>query len=317
MCIRVRVDYYLPRLSAYFQNMPDSLSARPPLIIAGMHRSGTTLVARLLASLGVFLGWRTERNGEARTFLEINKWLLLQAGGAWDFPPPAERFAEPRARELCLRFMRYALNSVWFSFYLGRPHLRPGAPPPRYPDPWGWKDPRNTITLPLWAELYPDAPVVYVVRHGVDVAASLLERRARRLDRISRRFALGRHAYWLRLRKRRIETGPGSLDQGLALWQRYQELAEAASHCYPETFLQLRYEDLLADPVASLRRLVRHVGIEPGEASLRAAARSVRPERAFAYRDDPELAACAARHASLLARYGYGETAGVSASETQ
>ena len=33
--------------------------------------------------------------------------------------------------------------------------------------PWGWKDPRNSITLPLWQAIYPDARVL-VIRKEVD-----------------------------------------------------------------------------------------------------------------------------------------------------
>ena len=29
------------------------------------------------------------------------------------------------------------------------------------PFPWGWKDPRNSITLPLWLRLYPEAKIIF------------------------------------------------------------------------------------------------------------------------------------------------------------
>ena len=44
----------------------------------------------------------------------------------------------------------------------------------RFDQPWGWKDPRNVFTLPLWLRVFPEAKIIYIVRNGVDVAASLL-----------------------------------------------------------------------------------------------------------------------------------------------
>lgn len=48
----------------------------PPVIIIGMHRSGTSLVARLLDVLGLFLGKYKDENHEARLFISINDWFL-------------------------------------------------------------------------------------------------------------------------------------------------------------------------------------------------------------------------------------------------
>jgi hypothetical protein len=41
---------------------------------------------------------------------------------------------------------------------------------------WGWKDPRNSITMPFWRSLLPDAKVVICVRNPAEVAASLSRR---------------------------------------------------------------------------------------------------------------------------------------------
>ena len=286
--------------------MPAGKTQQAPVIVAGMHRSGTTLVARVLRELGVFLGWRTEENGESRTFLEINKWLLLQAGGAWDFPPPPSRFADPAARDLCVRFMKYALNSVWFSFYRGRPHLRPNGSPPRFPYPWGWKDPRNTVTLSLWHVLYPDARVVYVTRHGVDVAASLKRRHSRRMASLAADFDRRRHGFWLRLRKRRLETFPGDLPDALDLWRSYQEIAAQSAELFADRFHHLRFESLLTSPESELERVGGALGLDVPQAALDRAKALIDPRRAFAFRADPVLAALAEENADLLARFGYG-----------
>ncbi len=30
---------------------------------------------------------------------------------------------------------------------------------------WGWKDPRNTFTLPMWLSIFPKARVLHVLRN--------------------------------------------------------------------------------------------------------------------------------------------------------
>ena len=58
----------------------------PPLLISGMHRSGTTLLVEILMKFGFFPGERLDENLEATFFQRINEWVLRRSGGAWDNP---------------------------------------------------------------------------------------------------------------------------------------------------------------------------------------------------------------------------------------
>ena len=40
-------------------------------------------------------------------------------------------------------------------------------------EPWGWKDPRNAVTLPFWKGLLPSMKVIVCVRHPAETASSL------------------------------------------------------------------------------------------------------------------------------------------------
>ena len=62
-----------------------------PIIVLGMHRSGTTMVARLLSHMGVFMGADVDANHESRLFQGLNDWLLTRAGARWDEPAPFDR----------------------------------------------------------------------------------------------------------------------------------------------------------------------------------------------------------------------------------
>jgi hypothetical protein len=58
----------------------------PPIIILGMHRSGTSMINGLLQRAGVFIGHRQlpSRQHEAVFFLRFNEWIFSQANATWD-----------------------------------------------------------------------------------------------------------------------------------------------------------------------------------------------------------------------------------------
>jgi len=139
-----------------------------PVCIAGMHRSGTSLLTRLLQCCGLYLGPderfmrgtpdNTEGYWEHKGFVEINDEILIRLGGSWGHPPlplltpdwvvrPELADIRARAEELLLDFA--------------------GT------EPWGWKDPRNSLTFPFWKSLHPGLKVVICLRHPSENARSL------------------------------------------------------------------------------------------------------------------------------------------------
>ena len=117
-----------------------------PVIIIGMHRSGTTMITRLLESLGLFVGHNKESNHEAIFFHRINLWIASQCGGFWDHPEPIHELVENRdIRPMVTNYIDgYLLQSPRTVSFLGwRKYLRYRNP--RNLDvPWGWKSPLNT-----------------------------------------------------------------------------------------------------------------------------------------------------------------------------
>ena len=191
------------------------------------------------------------------------------------------------------------------SMYLGRPFCSRVREPPRFRGLWGWKDPRNTLTLPLWAELYPDARVIAVVRHGVDVAQSLVSRAQRRLLSMDENFHSRRRWFWLRLRKRRFETQLGRLPEAFALWQQYQRRAALGAESFGDRFLSVRFEELVCAPHDAFARVAAHLEMNPSPSRLSAAITDVQPGRAYAYRKDAALRTFAGEHAEALGVWGY------------
>jgi hypothetical protein len=132
-----------------------------PVCIAGMHRSGTSMVASLLHAAGLYLGIEADvlpGLKENRRFNNVNQRILKQLGGNWDEPPPIPNewagsgFDRQRAEVRAL-FAHFANH-----------------------EPWGWKDPRTCLTLPFWQELLGPMRVVIVVRNPLEVAESLQQR---------------------------------------------------------------------------------------------------------------------------------------------
>lgn len=282
--------------------------ASTPIIIIGMHRSGTSLVARLLDALGLYQGRRLDANHEAVYFQRINDWLLRQAGAAWDHPEPIDHLlAHEGFRRLAGDHVESLLagpHRVGFAGWRGlvAGDLR------RLGRPWGFKDPRSTFTLPIWRDVLPEARVVHVIRCGVDVAASLVRRVDRRLQELERHPpACG----WGRFRLRPFEVSLtntircADLEEGLALWERYvrrgrQHVAELG-----ERAIEVRYEDILAGPVEQVRALAAFAGVTDDAQAIGRLTGSIRADRAFAYRRDRSLVELADRWAPRLAELGY------------
>jgi len=140
-----------------------------PVMIAGMHRSGTSMIARLLNLSGLYLGREDELYAgaadnaegfwEHRSFVELNDVILTHFGGGWDLPPtfPIDWDERPDVQPFVERAKALAES---FDGHAS----------------WGWKDPRNCLTIGLWRRLIPDLKIVLCVRHPNEVAQSLQKR---------------------------------------------------------------------------------------------------------------------------------------------
>ena len=57
-----------------------------PIIICGMHRSGTSLLSRILSDIGIFMGKYQDENNESIYFQRLNRWMMSCIASSWDFP---------------------------------------------------------------------------------------------------------------------------------------------------------------------------------------------------------------------------------------
>jgi sulfotransferase family protein len=293
-----------------------ALSAvRQPVILLGMHRSGTAMIARLLDALGLFQGSELQEDHESTWFLELNDLMLRRINAAWDDPGPMVGFLEnPQAFELTRKCLEDDLSSGRSREFLGKKwSLKPGGLP-AYDRPWGWKDPRTLFTLPLWLSLFPGAKLLYIVRNGVDVASSLrvreigeLARRNKEFDAktsVGGRFRIARAGF-------KGSARCLTLDGAFAVWEQYVAQAESALARVSNPRKVIRFETFLQSPEMPIKEMAEFCGLEVGDAAIREAIAKVglNAGRANAFGADPAVREFyeRVRSSRWMVHHGYGQ----------
>ena len=154
---------------------------RRAICILGMHRSGTSALARLLNILGVYLGEpdrllaaddavNPEGFWEHVGIMKCQDRLLHALGRTWYDPTP---LPEGWISSADCRSCKDDLLSIIEEEFADKAI-------------WGWKDPRTCLLLPMWDELACSLGLridyVMIVRNPLDVAASLSKRDAMLVD---------------------------------------------------------------------------------------------------------------------------------------
>jgi hypothetical protein len=215
------------------------------VVVLGFHRSGTSMVTRMLNLLGVELGDASqllepeERDNargywEPRWMIELNEELLAQLGAG-----PFRSFAPEPGWELAPKLDPLRERA--------RKHLESHFASTRT---WGWKDPRTSLTLPFWRTVV-EQPMAFVicVRSPADAVASALKRGLVDIHR------------W-EYAERWLDYTAASLDNTEA-----------------DERLLVFYEDALHDPAGETRRLAAFIGTEePSPERLEETVASVDPD---------------------------------------
>jgi hypothetical protein len=209
-----------------------------PVCIAGAPRSGISLVSKLLSECGLHLGQAgdpgslgtgdTDVVPEDSRFGELNEDILSALGGGWDCPPsgPAKWNEDQELRRL--RSQAQLLLREFSGV-----------------EPWGWKDPCTSLTLPFWEMLLPDIKVVICLRNPLEVALSL-------------------HRY-----------NSASYAHGLSLWKIYNEsLLESST---PERRIITHYDAYFQDADGESGRLLTFLSMPSPRERIEACSSVVSP----------------------------------------
>jgi hypothetical protein len=289
--------------------MKEVSKAVSPIIILGMHRSGTSMVTGMLGELGLFIGANKDNNDESNFFQRMNDWALKQAGGSWDNPEMIDDLlGNSSVRELVLDYFRFSLHSPRRLFFLGWRNYLASQRLEIMTTPWGWKDPRNTYTLPLWLDLFPEAKVIHIYRNGIDVAESLRVRWHKDLAHVQRAYQRQKpfHALLPKLRTFPLSVRCSDLEQGFKLWEDHLKRAQLHVKALGDRATEVKYEDFLAHPFEHLRQLTDFSGLNVTDATLRRITSQVKGSRAQAYKKNKDLLSFSKSVDERLKRYGYG-----------
>jgi hypothetical protein len=143
----------------------------PGIVILGMHRSGTSLIAKLTARWGAYgneaamLGpdeSNPEGHWEYAPLVYLNDELLRAVDSRWNVPPRDSHKELLRALGQESEFRTRAIRLMAEMRTEGRP--------------WFWKDPRLSVLLPFWQEIWGSVVYVVVTRDPSDIAVSLKTR---------------------------------------------------------------------------------------------------------------------------------------------
>ena len=190
------------------------------VLVLGMHRSGTSALAGVLRTAGFNFGQLDQampaNDQNPKGFWErmdvviLNDTILKTLGCEWDrlsrYDAGAVGAASDPAWEESIRGILGDVGAGQVGFL---------------------KDPRLCLTLPLWLRVQPPAAIIWIMRHPLAVARSLVAR------------------------------GDCSLMTGLALWEFYNRMAGQALGDRP--CLRVCFEDIQRNPENEIQRILHYL----------------------------------------------------------
>lgn len=154
-----RFDNQFPEInSATFHTLRGN---HQPVLVVGMHNSGTSILTEILHKNGIFFGANMQHYKSHFFSIFINDRLILEGKGNWA-KLPLMSIDEVLSYENAVTPI---IENHWLVDYLQWGY--DGV------SPWGIKDPRLSILLPLYQKIFPGATVIHIRRNPNDVAASL------------------------------------------------------------------------------------------------------------------------------------------------
>lgn len=133
-----------------------------PIIVLGMHRSGTSCLTGLLEEAGVYLGsvskknpFNLKGNHENNEIVNLNDEVMKFSKGNWHNPPEKLVWNEEHSEKRDIIVNKFEETDCHY---------------------WGFKDPRVVCMLPFWLEKIENPHFIGTFRHPLSVALSLHKR---------------------------------------------------------------------------------------------------------------------------------------------
>ncbi|MEN0053432.1 MAG: sulfotransferase [Mucilaginibacter sp.] len=205
------------------------------LIIAGMHRSGTSLISQWLFKCGLQLGEKQlgPDNGNSDGHFEDVEFLKMHEEVLANNNLPVSGLTDEHIDNFSIYEKEKLKTIIKIKQQLY--------------DQWGWKDPRTCLFLDVYQELLPDACYLIILRDYQSVVSSLLRREFKIMDNkyLARKY-LSR-LLWLKVRRKRRQQklSHSKAAEYLKVWIAYnQEILNCIKKLDPDSFVVINYSML-------------------------------------------------------------------------
>jgi len=264
---------------------------KDPIIITGMHRSGTSLLSKILIANDIYMGSKLDSNNESVFFQRINKWIFSCVGSSWDNPNSLKELNSNDINIIINRLNKVLNSRFTKTLYFGKSDLFKNKSFNKIDSSWGWKDPSNSFTLFIWKKIFPNAKVVNIVRHPLDVSLSLLNRENKL--RIKDKHSMFPDFLSSILPILSVSKGDvlssfniSTIDDGLILYKKYQNELNSNTKSYKSNIYNIRYEDLVTDPKTIVKSLFKYLDIDMNNQKLTSLYKKMNTNRIYAYKKE-------------------------------
>lgn len=258
-----------------------------PIVILGMHRSGTTLITKILEQLGLFVGTKKEINNESLFFFYINNWIF-DLCTATDTMPHNLRYVNPACKQVIEESLAHFVQSNKRKLYLGNYASK-------YKDiraidfPYGWKEPKMSFTMDFWKAVFPNAKIIHVYRNPIDVAQSYMERDTPIKGNFSWTWKKKLKRDFLITHKFHGNFRITSIEAGYEVWKEYVEKALSLKNDFDD-YIMIQYEDFLSNPKTMLNNLLLpYCNLTPSNTEIEKAIAPINKSRAYSFLDNEVL----------------------------
>ena len=251
-----------------------------PVIILGMHRSGTTMITKMLENLGLFVGAEKEVNNEALFFWKINNWIF-DLHTATPEKPYNLRYKNPACEKVIVESLEDFIQSDKRKEYLGK-HTSSFKSIKDINFPFGWKDPKNTFTIDFWSTIFPNPKIIHIYRNPIDSVSSYIERDLKLKNKFEWNWKKKLKRDFLISRNFHQNFRLYNLEEGYNLWEEYVSKALSLKNNFPD-YLEIKYEDFLEEPFENLEKLAVFSGLAATEQQIQKEVSTIKSERAYAF----------------------------------
>ena len=276
-----------------------------PVIISGMHRSGTSMATNILHKLGLTIGEKLDSNHESIFFQRINIWMMSLLASSWDSPKSFNRIDLEVKNNIIIQ-LNELLDSRTNSLYFGWSSIIKKGSFSEISRPWGWKDPRNTFTSSIWKEVFPDLKTIYIIRHPIDTAESLFQR-----QKIEKSKDIKRDKKYLDLVKSLLSITHTSYNSSMLL-DSYEDCFNLIELYYNQILdnrddesLIIKFEDIISNPEIQIRNMLNYCNLSFKQEDMKNAIKDINPSRSYSYRNNSDLLEFENTFRGLIEKMGY------------